>query len=50
MSNFLKVRLATLIWGFMISYLFTGKLITAGLMFAVMAAGNTIIMWLLVKK
>lgn len=50
MSLFLKARIATLIWGFTISYLFTGKLITAGIMFSIMAIGNTIIMWIFWDK
>ena len=49
MSPFLKVRIATLAWGFIISFLFTGHLITSIVMFSVMAIGNTIIMKRLIK-
>lgn len=45
MTPFIKTRILTLIWGFLVSYAFTGKLIVAIPMFAVMAIGNTIIMW-----
>ena len=47
--NFIKLRLATLAWGFIVSYIFTGELVTSLYMFAVMGIGNTIIMYLLTK-
>lgn len=47
--KFLKVRIATLIWGFCVTYFFTGHLVTSLELFAVMALGNTFIMWLLLK-
>jgi len=49
MSTFIKLRLATLMWGFLVSWLFTGKLIVALPMFAVMAIGNSIIMYIYSK-
>ncbi len=48
-KRFLAVRLATLTWGFLITYFFTGQLILASKIFAVIAIGNTVIMYLLVK-
>ena len=45
-SNFVKMRIATLVWGFAISWAFTGKLIVAIPMFATMALGNTFLMWI----
>jgi hypothetical protein len=44
-SRFLKLRLATLAWGFAVSLLFTGHLVTSIAMWSVVVAGNTIIMW-----
>ena len=49
MNTFWKVRIATLIWGFTVSYMFTGDLGFASTMFAVMVIGNTIIMKVLIK-
>ena len=50
MSTFWKVRIATLVWGFSVSYVFTGSLGFASAMFGVMVLGNTIIMKLLIKE
>jgi hypothetical protein len=44
MSNFLKMRLGTLLWGFSVSLLFTGHLMTSVAMWTVVVVGNTIIM------
>ncbi|MBI2038237.1 MAG: hypothetical protein HYT15_04955 [Candidatus Magasanikbacteria bacterium] len=49
MSSFLKTRAATLFWGFAVTYFFTGHIVTSLKIFAVMAIGNTLIMWKLVK-
>lgn len=49
MSTFWRVRLATLAWGFAVTFIFTGSLVTSVALFGVMAAGNTIIMWALVR-
>lgn len=43
--RFLALRTATLLWGFGVSLVFTGSLVTAVPMFLVMAGGNTFIMW-----
>lgn len=45
MSRFWKLRLSTLAWGFAVSLLFTGSLITSIGMWAVVVAGNSILMW-----
>ena len=39
------MRLGTLAWGFAISLLFTGSLVTSAGMWTVVVAGNTAIMW-----
>jgi hypothetical protein len=44
-SRFLKLRLATLVWGFAVSLVFTGQLVTSIAMWSVVVAGNTVIMW-----
>ncbi len=49
MNAFWKARLATFLWGFLVSYGFTGKLVVALPMFLVMAIGNTILMWILIR-
>lgn len=50
MTPFARVRIATLLWGFIVSLVFTGKLGLASAMFLTMAAGNTIIMWVILRK
>ncbi|MBU2101492.1 hypothetical protein KKH05_02135 [Patescibacteria group bacterium] len=50
MSPFWKTRIATLIWGFTVSIIFTGKLVVAVPMFAVMVIGNTIWMKMFIKE
>lgn len=50
MNTFWKVRTATLVWGFLVSYAFTGNLGFASVMFGVMVIGNTVIMKLLIKE
>lgn len=45
MSNFLKLRLSTLLWGFAVSLVFTGSLVTSIGMWTVVVAGNTVLMW-----
>ena len=45
MSDFLKLRILTLLWGFGVSLLFTGSLVTSVSMWTVVVAGNTAIMW-----
>lgn len=45
MSRFWRLRLSTLAWGFAVSYLFTGSLVTSLAMWAVVVGGNTILMW-----
>ena len=49
MNKFWQVRLATFAWGFSVTYAFTGKLGLSSALFLTMAAGNTIIMKLLIK-
>jgi len=49
MSSFLKVRIATFVWGFAITYLFTRRLDLTSAMFLTMVIGNTIIMKLIIK-
>ncbi len=49
MSNFFKVRLATMTYGFVVMYLFTGDLGVTGMMGSVIFIGNTLIMWALIK-
>lgn len=49
MTNFLYARIGTLVWGFAVSWLFTGELIVALPMFLTMALGNTLIMYLAIK-
>lgn len=50
MSTFWRVRLTSLAWGFIVSYVFTGSLVTSVVMFSVMAGGNTLWMWLLMRE
>ncbi|PIR98245.1 MAG: hypothetical protein COT89_00870 [Candidatus Colwellbacteria bacterium CG10_big_fil_rev_8_21_14_0_10_42_22] len=50
MSSFWKTRIATLVWGFIVSIIFTGKLIVAVPMFTVMVIGNTILMKIFIKE
>lgn len=42
---FWTMRLATLVWGFAVSLVFTGSLVTSVAMWTVVVAGNTVIMW-----
>ena len=44
MGNFAKVRLATLFWGFLVMWAFTGNLGITSKSFIVIAIGNTVIM------
>jgi hypothetical protein len=44
-SNFVKLRLSTLVWGFAVSLIFTGSLTTSIAMWAVVVAGNTYMMY-----
>jgi hypothetical protein len=45
MSDFVKLRLSTLTWGFLVSLAFTGQLVTSIAMWTVVVAGNTVLMW-----
>lgn len=45
MSRFLKLRLTTLVWGFLVSLWFTGSLVTSVAMWTVVVAGNSYFMW-----
>lgn len=45
MSDFWKMRLSTLTWGFLVSLAFTGQLVTSIAMWSVVVAGNTVLMW-----
>ena len=45
LSRFLRLRLSTLAWGFVVSLVFTGSLIQSAAMWAVVVAGNTVLMW-----
>lgn len=49
MSRFWKVRLATLIWGFAVVYLYTGKLDMTSELLLMQVAGNTVIMLYFLK-
>jgi len=44
-SKFWKLRLSTLTWGFLVSLVFTGELVTSVAMWTVVVSGNTILMW-----
>lgn len=43
--NFVLLRVTTLLWGFGVSLAFTGSLVTSAAMWAVVVAGNTVLMW-----
>lgn len=43
--DFLILRSLTLLWGFGVSLVFTGELITSVAMWTVVVIGNTVIMW-----
>ena len=45
MSRFWKLRVSTLLWGFTVSLVFTGSLVTAVPMFAVIVLGNSVLMY-----
>jgi hypothetical protein len=45
MSDFVKLRLSTLTWGFLVSLAFTGQLVTSSATGTVVVAGNTVLMW-----
>ena len=45
MSRFLKLRISTLVWGFLVSLAFTGSIVTSVAMWAVVVAGNTLLMY-----
>ena len=45
MSRFLKLRISTLAWGFLVSLAFTGSLVTSVAMWSVVVAGNSLLMW-----
>lgn len=49
LSSFAKTRLSTLLWGFSVSWYFTGELVTAVPMFTTMVVGNTILMKLFIN-
>lgn len=49
-SDFLKLRLSTLVWGFCVSLVFTGELVTSVAMWSVVVAGNTYLMWRFGKR
>jgi uncharacterized membrane protein len=49
MNNFWKVRMATFISTCIITYLFTGSLVSAGWLAFTLIATNTIVMWFLIK-
>jgi uncharacterized membrane protein len=50
MSKFWQVRLATFIWGFAVIYAFTGRIDFTSKVFLTQALGNSIIMYLILKK
>ena len=50
MSKFAKVRIATMIWGGGVMYLFTGDLGITTKMGLLLFGGNTLIMYLCLKK
>jgi hypothetical protein len=47
---FWTMRLGTLFWGFGVSLLFTGSLLTSAAMWTVVVIGNTVIMWWATKS
>ena len=49
MGRFWRVRLLTLAWGFGVTFGFTGSLIGSAVMFSLIVAGNTLIMWVVLK-
>ena len=49
-KKFLILRAATFFWGFIVAFLFTGDLIFTSQMWLVIFAGNSVIMWGLVKQ
>lgn len=49
MSSFWKMRISTVVWGFLVSLVFTGELITSLAMWSVVVIGNTILMWIFTK-
>ena len=47
--NFWRLRVATLIWGFIVVYAFTRRIDLTGKIFLVQVIGNTVIMWWLTR-
>lgn len=45
MTRFWKLRLSTLAWGFAVSLVFTGSLVTSIGMWTVVVLGNSVLMW-----
>lgn len=45
MSQFWKLRLSTLTWGFVVLYGFTGRMDFTSQVFLVQVLGNTAILW-----
>ncbi len=45
MSQFWKLRLSMLAWGFCVAYYFTGQLDLTSKLFAVQVVGNTALLW-----
>lgn len=43
--RFLVLRVSTLLWGFGVSLVFTGSLVTSVAMWTVVVVGNTFLMW-----
>lgn len=50
MSQFWKVRIATLIWGFGVTYSFTGSLSFTGKIYLIILLGNTTMWYLFFRK
>jgi len=49
-KEFIKMRIATFLWGFLVVYFFTGRLDVTSLLFLTQVAGNTIIMWFFTRE
>ena len=49
MSTFWRLRISTFAWGFVATYVVTGSFVTSLAVFALQAAGSTVIYWLVLR-
>jgi len=49
LNQFVKVRIATFVWGFAVVYGFTRRIDLTSMLFLTQVIGNTIIMWYFLK-